>query len=262
MTALLGMLAWSHAVWAQTEIESPFVVDRDKVLESTHVIAIASVLTDPQIDRDDSADQYAALVAEQLRQSGYTVIPSEAYTEILDMMIDQAGGIYDPVTGKRDDEKHSLVTKLAKREFRLQHDFDAILRPAILKHAVRYSGGEASWRGITEAGSKNSAAGRFWLGPGAGFLDALSFIARLEDPDGELWYASAGGIGLLQLYDGTSKVVVPVDELLGDTARGARAVRIALGDLLDAKADSGDLASNGQNAPGAIQTSAGFREDK
>jgi len=87
----------------------PFVISRSEIYERVNTLAMMS-LQCPDFDRKEEVSaRYEALIAEHLEAAGFEVIPSEESSSIRNSMIEQLGGMFDPITGTVDEEKQQAL---------------------------------------------------------------------------------------------------------------------------------------------------------
>jgi hypothetical protein len=176
--------------------------------------------------------KFIGLIEEQLKGVGLRVIPPATTGPVVEGIVAEKGGVFDPVTGKVDEAKAKAVVEEAVRRVRTQLGADALLRPYLRVVSARLDHDAARWDGATEY-----AGTGFWkrmlVGTHSGRVAALSVVVRLEGGDGRLLYANAGGLRVISRVDAGGKFEpIPRAELFGDEERNVGAVHLALDPLL------------------------------
>src|SRR5262249_32283023 len=155
-------------------------------------------------------------------------------TEALDRIGREEGGVYDPDTGERKEDRYAAASSRVRERLGAELSCQALVVPRIV-HVVAFwvaeqgffSNGTASWDGARV----DLRAGR----NANGSIGALSLQVRIVDlADRELFFA-AGGIRTtsVMVEDFVSLKFQPVDpsSLLADDALNRRAIDIALAQL-------------------------------
>ena len=144
----------------------------------------------------------------------------------------EAGGVFDPTTGKADEAKVKALNAAIGRELKARFNADALLTPSIRVVNAALSHDQARWDGVTEGAGK----GGFWkalVRTHSGSVRALSLVVVVADPEGQLLYAKGGGIQVLgNVTVGGDFDRRPRSELFADGDRNENAVHIALDPLL------------------------------
>lgn len=212
---------------------NPFKIPREEFLARTRVIALAPVaFAVPPEDPAAAGSQFEALLDLKLRELGFTVVPSTEYKAIWDRLTKQVGGIFDPITGKRDDQKLKTVRGYLLEELRTKHRADAVLHPVIQVVKAPFNAGHARWHGMEESLRPEGLLAALFMADAAGTTSALSLLVTIEDSNGVDLYQQAGGIQVLvKLAPGRQFVSIPQNQLLTNADRNRAAVAIALGAL-------------------------------
>lgn len=164
----------------------------------------------------------------QLEGAGFKIIPPEKFQEIWDRLLDQMGGVFDPLTGEIDKEKLETIRSYARREVSLKYGVDAFLHPRIELVGAKVDGFSAFWDGTTD-----SIIFKEWYGAYHDVTEALSLSIIIEDTNGVDLYINRGGIQVaFKIYNGRF-VPVPTSELLANEERNIEAVYIALKALVE-----------------------------
>ena len=164
----------------------------------------------------------------QLEGAGFKIIPPEKFQEIWDRLLDQMGGVFDPLTGEIDKEKLETIRSYARREVSLKYGVDAFLHPRIELVGAKVDGFSAIWDGTTD-----SIIFKEYYMAYHGLTEALSLSIIVEDTNGVDLYINRGGIQVAsKIYNGRF-VSVPTSELLANEERNMEAVNIALKALVE-----------------------------
>lgn len=227
---------------ATTAPYNPFKIAQEEFYGKIKTIALAPVGVPRDLeDPDQVKAKFEPLIEAKLREAGFTVVPSRETAGIFEKMNKQVGGMFDPVTGKRDEAKFKTLREHTLRELESKFKADAVLYPNIRAGIANFAGGQANWDGASE--SLATTAG-FWgqLGVGQfrGTTGALSLIVTIENIHGVDAYVNAGGIQLISKLSGGNFVRVPRSQLFADEARNTAAANIALGPLVRTPAAAGD----------------------
>jgi len=212
---------------------NPFKVPRESFYGSLKVVAVAPVRVPTDLENPEPVRaRYEQLVEAQLREAGMTIVVPAEVGPMLDAKAAEVGGLFDPATGKADEAKMKKYHEACAVELRSRFAADALLRPDIRVVMARLDHDQAKWDGMSE----NAGVGGFWkalLATHSGTIPALSFVARLSDPDGNLLYAKGGGIGVLAQVNlkGESVPVAPAT-LFASEERVVRSVHLALDPLV------------------------------
>ena len=223
---------------ATTPPYNPFKIAQEEFYGNIKTIALAPVgLPRDLEDPDPVKAKFESLVEAKLREAGFSVVPSRETAEIFDRMNKQVGGIFDPVTGKRDETKFKTIREHILREMGTKFKADAVLYPNIRLGTARFAGGQASWDGTSESLSTTGGfLGALQVGQFQGTTGALSLIVTIENIHGVDVYVNAGGIQLISKLSFGKFVPVPRSQLFVDEARNAAAANIAVGPLVRAPA--------------------------
>ncbi len=217
----------------------PFVLSRSEIYERVDTLAMMP-LQCPDFDRKEEVSaRYEALITERLEAAGFKVIPSEESSSIRNSMIEQMGGIFDPITGQVSEEKRQAVSDHLVQELNAKFDFDAYIAPKIVTVKANWNGNSATWDEVTESvtGKTGFWAGLFSNQNMYGTLPAMSLFVVLRDKtDSEGYYVGRGGIQLAAHYGETFAggfVDIPESEWFVDQEKDVTAVNIALSALVN-----------------------------
>ncbi len=230
---LVAFFTLARTSWAQDY--DPFKIKREEFFGKCKTIALTPIRVPGILGNVDSVKaQFDSLLVAALRQADFVVIPSQEYEQIRQREMEQLGGFFDPITGKRDTAKTKFLTERCRRELHARFNADALFYASIQAVKVSFSGGKAKWHGASESLlSKGGIAGFFSDARySSGTTGALSFFVALEDTNGADVYFNAGGIQVTHKISGTQLVPIPNEQFLTNKERNLAAVRLALGPLL------------------------------
>jgi hypothetical protein len=209
----------------------PFKVPREQFYGSLRVVALAPVQGPSDLEDKEVLAKFQGTIETALAESGLRVILPGEVGPILDSARAKQGGIFDPMTGKRDEERAKAAKAAALAELKARFGADALLRAYLDVRAVRFSADTARWDGVEE--SVATSGWKKLLVSHSGRVPALSVIVALDAMDGRTLYLNGGGLHVIQKIDAAGRgVPVPQKELFGDDARNWRAVRLAIDPLL------------------------------
>lgn len=220
---------------------NPFKVAQDEIYAKAKTVALAPVLVPVDIaDPEPVRAKFESILEAKLREAGFLVVPPKEAGGIWKQMTEQVGGIFDPLTGKRDEARFKTVREHTLRELRTKFKADAVLHPSIVPVRAKWEGMTASWDGTEESIRSLGAViiealPYALLGIGVtreGTVGALSLGVVIEDIHGVDMYINRGGIQLLAKFSGGNFVGVPRHELFANEERNVAAVNIALGPLV------------------------------
>jgi hypothetical protein len=226
---------------ATTPPYNPFKIAQEEFYGKIKTIALAPVgvpmgLEDP----DPVKAKFESLVEAKLREAGFSVVSSRESAGIFESMNKQLGGMFDPVTGKRDETKFKTVREHFLREVQTKFKADAVLYPNIRVVTASFAGGQASWDGTKESLSTTEGfMGLLLVGQLRGTAPALSLVVTIEDIHGVDAYVNGGGIQLSSKISAGNFVPVPRNQLFNSDERNAAAVNFALGPLVRIPAPAG-----------------------
>ena len=215
---------------------NPFKVSKDEIRGQVKTVALSPLATPAGlVDPEPVRTEYNALIEAKLKEGGFSVIPANEWAGIWAAEMRQAGGFFDPVTGKRDEAKYSAIRAHALQDLRDKLHADAILFPSIGYTSVRFSQNSAKWHGTSE-----SLLPSFWSGlenTFNGTVPAYTLQTALEDNNGRILFVNYGGIQLKEKLNGAPGMwgrllPVPRSKLFIDPKRNQGAVDTALNPLV------------------------------
>lgn len=203
--------------------------------EKAKIVGIVPMnIPDDVIEPAKRREEFEQALAEELKEAGFTVVPSSVYESIYESLKKTMGALYDPNTGKLIEDRHEVVAKHAFREYITTHRIDALAFPALIAVAAKWQANRAEWDGVQEATTGKEGFWADMAAPSAyGTIPALSFRMHMTSVYGDLCYFGVGGIQLCSRVARGQFVDVPMHELLTDSARNVRSVDIACQNLLE-----------------------------
>ncbi len=179
-------------------------------------------------------EEFEAAVTDKLKDLGFRVIPSKAYTDIYESFKGAMGDFFDPTTGEPLEGKHEVLLDHVNREYLASHHVDALAYAAVIVVKAQWDMNIARWHGIRESSTGKDGFWGAMSAPSAyGTLPALSFGLVITSLYDEPCYIGYGGIQLCSRVHGNSFINVPVYELLADPEKNAQGVDIACHGLFD-----------------------------
>jgi hypothetical protein len=226
---------------ATTTPYNPFKIPAEEIHSNFKTIALSPVAVPGDIeDPNPIKAKFESLIQAKLREAGFSVVPSAESAEIFSNMNKQLGGIFDPVTGQRDETKFKAAKEHALRELSTKFKADAVLYSRISAGTARFSGGKASWGGTSESVSMTEGfLGALQVGQLRGNTTALSLVVSIENINGGVAYVNTGGIQLAAKISGGQFVPVPRNQLFASEERVAAAVNYAFAPLVRSPAPAG-----------------------
>ena len=180
--------------------------------------------------------QVDSLIVATLRAGGLEVIPGVETVATYDSVADSLGGIFDPVTGKRDSTRSAMAEKLARERIEARSHVDAWVYPAVYGTTAAFSSGTATWHGVNQKVTSETFSKGFLKvmtlramdTEYQGHIAALSlFVGILGDDDAKL-YSWSGGIHVTSTFHSGKFALLPESQYFADRARIALAVEEAL----------------------------------
>jgi hypothetical protein len=209
---------------------SCFKINTDKFKSNVHIIAMLPVFGPQSIPNSkDISKRYETLITSILNKANIKVIPPEEYFKIHIPIREKAGALYDPMTGKPDEEKLKQVNEQTIEEMKKKHSIDSfiIMRINIVK--ISWNGNSANWDGVYESTTGKTGLAGFFAAPDAkGSIPGLSLTVSIFDTNEILLYFNAGGIQLLKMVSRSGLVDIPTEQLFTDKSKDVRAVNIAM----------------------------------
>ncbi len=212
---------------------NPFKIPEANIKAKVKVVALAPLNLGSEFEDPQSIQtKFESLIETKLREGGFTVVPSKEYAAIWKQMTETLGGVFDPISGKRDEAKLKMVREHTVRELASKNRADAVLYSGMGAVKANFNAGRAKWHGTAEY----IVTGGFWgalaAGNTYGTIPAVSLFVSLTDLNGVDMYVNAGGVQALSKLSGRNFTTVPRHELFTDEDRNRHALNIALNPLL------------------------------
>ncbi len=219
---LVIALVLGASCWMMTSYEtSLFTVPSDSLLRRIETVALVPVRVPDDLDVPESVlTEYDTVLESVLRLSGFAVVPAAEYSKIWSRLTQEAGGFFDPFTGRRDEPKFDAAVRQLYRELNEVAAPDALLFPEIEVVETEYFSRSAEWDGASQ---RVEAPG------GSGWALVLSLVVVLESMDGRELYSNVQGVEIIEGPDGAAIEPPPH----GDPERRTRAAMGALRPLID-----------------------------
>jgi len=224
-------------VGCATTVPKPFKIDKEEFFNKTKTIVMVPITIPDFIDNQNLIRaKFETMIEDKLRNAGFLIISSKEMDYIWNQHSEKIGGVFNPLTGKRDESKQSIVFENTMKELNIKYHPDALLYSGIIVVAAKFSGVMASWHGVTEYRSASSALGGLLKEFGTmstGSMRALSLGIGIKNNNGTEIYNHWGGIQLLQKVTAGNFIVVPKNELLVRNDLNEKAVLIALEPIIN-----------------------------
>jgi hypothetical protein len=170
--------------------------------------------------------KFESLITGKLKEAEYGILPPSFFDQIWKEIVVKVGGIYDRMTGKRDEKKFELVREHTLRELHRSFGNVLVLHANLTIVPAKMKNAQASRDGVTEEMETYGFEGN---------VKALSLSIVVEDTNGTTLYSNNGGIQLIQKISFWGQgILVPANELLNRDELFVRAVDIALEPFLKA----------------------------
>ena len=172
---------------------------------------------------DEVADAIDSLVAATLVDAGISIVPSARYSAIWQRLVEEAGGFYDPFTGRRDETKYDSAVTTLYRELDSLHAPTAWVYPEVWIVEAEVANGVAHWDGVAQR------AGGAWFTT----ILALTFEVSVEDTSGVAIFKNGKGLELYERVDAQGDIEpMPRGLMFQNAARLSLVVRDVLGPLV------------------------------
>jgi hypothetical protein len=236
MVMLDALLLWGCA---GNPSYDPWLVPRDTFLARTRTIALSPIRLPEDLEDPEPVESlFDSLIGNALRGAGYSVVSSDIVAEIWNYGADSIGGYYDEMTGEPDTSRLNPLRRYFRQRLRDEHGAQAVLLPEVVVVDAPYSDGQARWDGTSQ-----SVAGFLAVVLSAitnhempaGTAEGLSLDIQIEGVDGGVIYTNRGGIELWAKPSGDGRELnwVPREELFARRERCEKAIRAALGAILE-----------------------------
>lgn len=210
-------------------------IPREELVAKIRVIGILPAID--ALSNTDVSDGVDPPLAQSLRSAGFQVVEAGKYRETELEVRKQAGGWFDPITGRADPRKSKDLMDRAMQVYVERYKPDGLLRARVEERPLNYDDEKhVRFDGVEEniVASESLIAA---INHGVGILDTgqfsvVSLVVGLYDMQGQVLFAGRGGIGARSVL--VRKRFTPVDlpGLLQDAPRMAQAGDIAVHELV------------------------------
>ncbi len=223
----------------------PFSIPPEGFFQQTEIVALTPVLIPEGLQvQATAAGEFDSLIATVLADAGYSLVSVEDYVAVWGRILDQMGGLSDPITGERDETKFELARERLYLDLSEMYHADVVLYPEIWTVDAPFAEGVATWDGTSQSMVEFGVRVLDFIGAilsssesqlPRGTVRALSLMVFMEDMNGVEVFSDAGGIELLEKVgtDPGSRQLVPEEELFQDRQRSREAVDRALRALVE-----------------------------
>lgn len=191
-------------------------------------VALAAMTSEAAQIRSAQAEAaFFGRVDERLGRSGVEVVEPSLWPTLWRRYAEDVGGIFDPSTGKGDEEKFAVVRAAVHRELAEAHGIDGILylRIGVVEHSgvrgdVNACGGAASpyWPANRARNPQEAAS----------LVRTACLVGRLVRPGGETLFTLEAPIEAIETYAEQTRAVRPESDCLRDEAALDRALATVL----------------------------------
>ena len=207
----------------------PFKVPAESIRERVDTVALASL--EVAVELGDEHRVRALIeprVAAMLREGGFEVVPPDEWDRRWLTIAKEIGQIWDPVTGKRDDERYQAARSALHHDLALERGVDAIVHLSLYLEKI-----EASGRAPLLCGIQRDV---YW--PSSLPLLARITIAygacleiEMYDMDRREMYGIRHGLEFVDTYALQTHARRPIDQRLRDPAVIEEALAAIVGPL-------------------------------
>jgi hypothetical protein len=208
---------------------SPFKVSKEEIRKRVTIVAVAPLPVDNDVPNDSQVrEEFANSIVTELNSLGFQTVAPADYEEIFNRLRDEAGGFFDPMTGKGDKDKYTKVMDLCRHELATKYHADAVLFSSLESFTVPFHNDYARWDGVSENVADSTWVERAFGVSHYGNAPAASLCVALVDIEGNRLFSKCGGIQLLAKANTGGFKNVPNSKILTDPQKNTRAVQIAL----------------------------------
>lgn len=221
------------ATLAIAESYDPLQIPAETLHDRVDVIALWPLAVPYDLPHGEALRRdFEGLIAAKLEALGFEIIGSDVVEAKWIELSRQLGGVYDPRTGARIDERYSLAWEYLFEDLELSHDVDAVLAPHIRFGSMGAIAGLSYWSmprdfpmtwGEEPLGSSLQGRPIDVRGP--------HLTVFIYDEEGAELYNVRVAIEWATLYHASSRFRRPLGELLTHPAHNQLAIDIALDPL-------------------------------
>jgi erythromycin esterase len=220
-------------------VADPFILAPVEFRESVATIVATPISLPEGVDAPEYLlNWFEDLIEDTLQAAGFTVVPVQTYLDVWNRITQEAGGFFDPFTGRRDEQRYEAAADELFAELKERFNPDAVLYPEMWIVEAPTSGGYARWDGVTQEVGTSAASE----------VLALSLAIVVQDMDVAELYSNVWGLEVLEVYNRYfgDFLPVPSEALFADQERNTTAVMKILGPLIDRTRMRADAAPAGR----------------
>lgn len=213
----------------------PFLIPAAELRSRVRTIALAPLRVSASVaEREFAREQIEPMVSARLSAGGFQVIASAEMEKLWRSAAGDVGDLFDPVTGRIDQERYDAVEASVYHELRAQHDADAVLWLRIDTVELYLATRNATFCGTTDA--------VYWPGGQLGTLEQATLViasclyTNLYDMEERELYGIRSGLETIETFARQTRAERPLGERLKDRGRLREAVEATLGPLADQSA--------------------------
>lgn len=231
---------------------SPLLVPRDQILANVHRVALSPINVGEYQVPEDVQKRLMDLLRQELAPLNWEIVDSPQARDALRAKILE-GDLYDPLTGKRDEERAAAIRKSVFPLLSSGAPPDAVMWIALLQTSALHQQGDVEWDGVNQSGFtmgpvvKKTAlffGGSANLQAGTGSIKAITLSVYMADRNDIALYQGRGGLQLAQKLkftpaaygsygpNDTDAIDLAPGELFRDPSREQPSVHAALRELV------------------------------
>ena len=229
IATILALLTLTLSACQSTPPYVPYKVEKSQIVAMPKKIGIMPTQVFFDIDNEEEKSNYFHdQLVSQFEKQDFEVITADKWKEIYQKVKDQAGQLYNPKTGKADQEKLKQVKAKARQQYFEKYGVSTILYSAIVPTKASWNKNSANWHGAEQAATGESGFWAYITAPDAyGTVGALSLWVNIEDDNQQDVFIEHGGIQLLSYATYTGFENLPKSELLIDDIKNSHAVYLS-----------------------------------
>jgi len=210
----------------------PFRIPASELRGRVRTIALAPLRASADVaDREQARAQIEPIVSARLSAGGFQVVASAEMEKLWRSAAGDVGDLFDPVTGKIDQERYDAVEASVYHELRAQHGADAVLWMRIDTVELYLATRNATFCGTTDA--------IYWPGgklenfERATLVVASCLYTHLYDMEERELYSIRSGLEIVETFARQTRAERPQGERLKNPGRLREAVEATVGPLAD-----------------------------